>query len=182
MKRMLTAAVFLAAAMGMGAASAATVVYSPGGVGAPAPANKITTEDVDIGDFVSTTEILSPGDTAEFQYTALSDLRVNGFSLSGTDNASGTDLANVKFGFTSPATNSFTSIFAGPGGTGSATGSLPFLVASAGDTFTIFWEDGVTAPVAVTASFNVSQIPLPAGLPLLVGALAVLGVARRRAA
>jgi len=182
MKRMLTAAVFLAATIGAGAASAATVVYAPGGVGPPASANKITTVSVDVGDFVSSAEALAPGDTAEFQYTAVSDLRVAGFSLSGSDGSNGTALADVKFGFSSPAMNSFASIFPGPGNTGSATGSLPSIVASAGDTFTIFWENGMTGPVGVTASFNVSQIPLPAGLPLLVGALAALGIARRKIA
>ena len=47
--------------------------------------------------------------------------------------------------------------------------------------FTIYWAETIIAPVSITAAFATSAIPLPAALPLLAGALGVLGLARRKA-
>ena len=52
----------------------------------------------------------------------------------------------------------------------------------AGDTLTIYWENGNVGQVPVTFSFNTTAVPLPAALPLLAGGIAALGIARRRKA
>lgn len=172
-------AAFVAAGLVAGtSASAAIVVYSPTAV-APPPANLVTARDISVGNFISATEVLAPGDTAEFTFTALEALRVSTIALSGTGNNGGSDLGNVEFGLTSATTNTFSTIISF-GKTASAFDSLPGLVLAAGDSFTIFWEDGIAAPVALTASFSTTAVPVPAALPLMIGGIAALGAVARK--
>lgn len=178
MNKFLKATAVVASLFAANAASAAVVVFGGGPV--PAPTNKVQSADITAGVSVTATEILNPGDSAEFTFTALENLRVNTISLAGTGSNSGTDLADVTFGFTASPTDMFDTI-TNTGTAASALDFLPGMVLAAGDSFTIFWEDGVAFPVGLTASFTTTAVPVPAALPLMVGALGLLGVARRRA-
>jgi hypothetical protein len=178
MNKFLKATAVVASIFAANAASAAVVVFGGGPV--PAATNKVQNADITAGVSVTATEILNPGDSAEFIFTALENLRVNTISLAGTGSNSGLDLADVTFGFTKPALDSF-SLINNTGTAASALDFLPGLTMAAGDSFTIFWEDGVAFPVGLTASFTTTAVPVPAALPLMVGALGLLGVARRRA-
>jgi hypothetical protein len=173
-------AALVAAGLAAGStASAAVVVYTPTAV-TPSGATLTVSADISVGQFVSAAEVLVPGDDAAFTFTALERLRVSTIALSGSGNNGGSDLANVEFGLTAATTGTFTSITSF-GSSASAIASLPGFDMLAGESFTIFWEDGVSAPVALTASFSTTAVPVPAALPLMIGGIAALGaVARKR--
>ena len=178
MKSILTAAVFAASLAAGSAASAAIVVFTGGSP--VVPANTELAYDINPNDDVTVNVGLNPGDSAEITFTALKALRVGTIAMSGVGNNSGLDLENVEFGYTSATTNVFSSVNVVPGGSASAVGFLPGGLMKAGDTFTIFWEDGIALPVSLSTSFSTYDVPVPAALPLLIGALGVLGVAGRR--
>jgi len=171
----------VAAGLVMGtSASAAVVIYNPITDGpTPIGSTLVTSDDLVVGDTVTATEELLPGDKAEFTFTALEDLRVSRIALSGTDNRGGLDLANVEFGLTSATTDTFDSIVSF-GLTGAAFDSLAGFTLDAGEAFTLFWEDGIEAPVGLTASFQTTAVPVPAALPLLLGGIAALGAVSRK--
>ncbi|MGS4947990.1 VPLPA-CTERM sorting domain-containing protein [Meridianimarinicoccus sp. RP-17] len=174
----LKAAVVAAGLIAGTSASAAVVVYTPTAV-TPTGATLVTNVDLNVGQFITATEVLAPGDSAEFTFTALERLRVSTIALAGVDNNSGIDLGNVEFGFTSATTDSFSTIVSF-GATGSAIDSLAGLTLEAGESFTIFWEDGLSAPVGLAASFRTTAIPVPAALPLMIGGIAALGAVSRK--
>lgn len=178
MGNILKAALVAAGLIAGTSASAAVVVYTPTAV-APSGATLVTTVDISVGEFITAVEILVPGDKAEFTFTALEALRVSTIALSGTDNSGGLDLGNVEFGFTAATTDTFANITSF-GATGAAFDFLGGFDMAAGDAFTIFWEDGISAPVGLTASFQTSEIPVPAALPLLLGGIAALGAVARK--
>ena len=161
MKRFVTALATVAS-LSLASAASAAVVIDDGST--PNPTNHIVTANIYAGVSVSLTQVLAKGDTAQYVYTALERLKFSDIALSGTDSKSGT-------GF--PVIGSF-------GSTGFAGGSLPGGIMQAGDTLTIYWSNGNVGQVPVTASFSTSDVPLPAALPLLAGAIAALGIARRR--
>lgn len=166
MKSVTLAAAFAAATLAAGASSAATVIQ---------------TITIGPGDFVTTVEILAPGDTAGFTYNASGPLTVSDIAVSGTGNNGGSDIGNVTFGFTDPPTTSFPVVSVGPDGSSAfAGGTLPGVSLMSGESFSIFWSDGITAPVGVTASFTVAAIPVPAAMPLFLAGLGALGVVRQR--
>lgn len=133
----------------------------------------------------SDAQVISPGGSVEYAFTVLELLDVAAFSLSATGNNSGDDVAAITFGFTSPPTNSFTTIEiiadASFGG-----GFLPGGSFAPGDTFSIFFGDGVQNDASVTLSFDTTSpvaVPLPAAGLMLAAALMGIGVfgARRKA-
>jgi len=176
MKKLLAAATLAATLIVGSAASAAVVVWNPSSV-TPAGALLITPVDIGVGEFVNVTEILTPGDTARFVFTALEALRIDGISVAATGEIN--ELQQTLFGFTFPASIQFTNFF-GTATSASAVGTLPGFSMAAGDMFTIFWRDGIVTPVGVSTFFQTTPIPVPAALPLLAGGIAALGLLRRR--
>jgi hypothetical protein len=154
---------FLAAALVLVplAAQSATLVF---------PTNLI------VGQFVTEAQVINPGDSFEFRYTALEALDIASFALSATGNRGGLDIADIRFGLTLPGTNVFTDIH--DQGTSAYAGAfLPGLRLAAGDIFSIFFSDGISNPVGLTLSFiteEPSHVPLPASAPLL--GLGLLGL------
>ena len=152
---------------------------------AAAGASTVTyTTDLVVGQVVSEATVIYPGDEIQYTYNVLEDLDILSFSLSATGNSSGGDVADITFGFTSPGTNGYTTITV-VGTSAFGGGFLPGLQLSAGDTFSIFYGDGIINPVAVTLSFLTvapAPIPIPASGILLGAALlgAVAFAARRR--
>jgi hypothetical protein len=144
-------------------ANAATVTYN---------------SNLSVGSIVNEAQVILPGDELEFRYTALEDLSIVSFALSGTGTSSGGDVEDITFGFTSPGTNSFSSIVT-VGNTASGGGFLGGLSLMAGDVFSIFFSDGISNPVPLTLSFQTdppSAIPVPASGLFLASALAGFGV------
>ncbi len=177
MNTMIKSGVFAAAMLAGSLASAGTVIFDPNNP-PPSGGNTIITTDL-YGPALSValTQTLLPGDSYEYRFTFSKSLRISDIALSATGTAS--NVANVEFGPTSATTMVFTTIV--PTGTQSFGGaSLPGGTYAKGSTFSIFWEDGIDAPVSITASFVTSTIPVPAALPLLAGALGALGLARRK--
>lgn len=84
-----------------------------------------------------------------------------------------------QFGLTPATLTAFSTIV--PAGRRAAGAPLPGGTLARGDVFTIYLAETIDAPVSITAAFATSAIPLPAALPLLAGALGVLGLARRKA-
>jgi len=179
MKHILAAAALAALMTAGSVANAAIVVFQANA--APVAANKVSNADISIGDFVVATEILAPGDTAEFVFTALEKLRVSTISLSGSG-VGKTNLGFVRFGFTDALGQSFMTdgSVAVTNGSAAATAFLPGGVLNKDDVLTIFWGGPLTSPAGVTASFVTTAVPIPAALPLLLGGIAALGVASRR--
>ena len=177
METMIKSGIFAAAMLAGSIASAGTVVFDPNNPPPPSGNTIITTDLYAPGLDVAVEQILLPGDTYEYVFTFSKNLRISEIALSATGTAA--NIANVGFGLTSAATGSFTTIV--PTGVQAfGISSLPGGTFAAGDTFTIYWEDGITAPVGISASFSTSTVPVPAALPLLAGALGALGLARRK--
>lgn len=178
MGNILKAALVAAGLIAGTSASAAVVVYTPTAV-APVESTLVTEVNISAGEFITAVEVLAPGGSAEFTFTALERLRVSTIALAGTDNRGGLDLANVEFGFTAATTDTFLNVTSfGP--TGIAFDSLAGFEMEKDDVFTIFWEDGVSAPVGLSASFLTTAVPVPAALPLLLGGVAALGAVARK--
>lgn len=130
----------------------------------------------------SFSQTLQPSESVEFRFKATERLSIAAFSLSGTGSNSGADLANITFGFSQPTSLSFPTVST----MGSAEAASTFLMGSVflkGQTFSIFFEDGIDKPVSLTASFataSVPVVPLPASGMLLLTALLGAGVAGAR--
>ena len=172
MNRVLRSAVFSAAVLAGSMVSAGTVLFDPndGIVVECWP----TVSDLAPGLTVAVTELLVPGCAASpFIFVATKALRISDIALSATGTAA--NIGKVRFGLT-PATTltAFGTIV--PAGRQAFGGArLPGGTLARGDIFTIHWDEGISA------AFTTSAIPLPAALPLLAGALGVLGLARRKA-
>ncbi|MEV8466547.1 hypothetical protein AB0T83_07095 [Fluviibacterium sp. DFM31] len=181
MKAILRGAAVAAALLTANAASAAVVVYGAGPT--PAAVNALVMTDISVGDTVNVADVLSPGDLDEFKFTALERLRVNTIALSAT--SSRATVRAIKFGLTSATTSSFLNdgqIFTFGPTSSVGVASLNGFVMNAGDMFSLYWtESGATSAASINASFTTSEVPLPAALPLLAGALGLLGMARRKA-
>lgn len=144
-------------------ANAATVTYST---------------DLAVGSIINEAQVILPGEELEFQYTALEDLNIVSFSLSGTGNSMGGDVEDITFGFTSPGTNPFTTIMLS-GNTAFGGGFLDGFSLMAGEVFSIFFSDGITNPVPITLSFQADPplaIPVPASGLFLGSALVGFGL------
>ena len=154
--------------------SAGTVVFDPNG-SQPQCANTILVSNLAPELTVAVAEIWVPGSGCVFpmQFVAKTALRISDIALSATGTAA--NIGKVRFGLT-PATTltAFGTIV--PAGRQAFGGArLPGGTLARGDIFTIHWDEGISA------AFTTSAIPLPAALPLLAGALGVLGLARRKA-
>ena len=154
--------------------SAGTVVFNPNGP-QPQCANTILVSNLAPELTVAVAEIWVPGSGCVFpmQFVAKTALRISDIALSATGTAA--NIGKVRFGLT-PATTltAFGTIV--PAGRQAFGGArLPGGTLARGDIFTIHWDEGISA------AFTTSAIPLPAALPLLAGALGVLGLARRKA-
>ena len=137
----------------------------------------ITTPLTAAGLDVAVTQTLLPGDSYEYVFTFAKALKISDIVLSATGTAA--NIANVEFGLT-PATTMVFSTIVPTGAQAFGGASLPGGTFAKGSSFTIYWEDGIDAPVSITASFTTSAVPVPAALPLLAGALGALGLARRK--
>ena len=172
MNLVLRSGVFSAAVLAGSMVSAGTVLFDPndGIVVECWP----TVSDLAPELTVAVTEILVPGCAAgPFIFVATKALRISDIALSATGTAA--NIGKVRFGLT-PATTltAFGTIV--PAGRQAFGGArLPGGTLARGDIFTIHWDEGISA------AFTTSAIPLPAALPLLAGALGVLGLARRKA-
>ncbi|WP_116134640.1 hypothetical protein [Tropicimonas sp. IMCC34043] len=133
----------------------------------PAAANAATVtfdRDLYAGQFVSEGSLLYPDASIEYRYTALEDLVISSFALSATGNSSGLDVNEIRFGFSLPGTDKFTtSMVSGASSFGGA--FLPGRSLTAGDVFSVFFDDGITNPVAVTLSFQPAAAPAPIPVP-----------------
>ena len=171
MNRILRSAVFSAAVLAGSMVSAGTVLFDPndGIVVECWP----TVSDLAPGLTVAVTEILVPGCAAgPFIFVATKALRISDIALSATGTAA--NIGKVRFGLTPATLTAFSTIV--PAGRQAFGGArLPSGTFARGDIFTIHWDEGISA------AFTTSAIPLPAALPLLAGALGVLGLARRKA-
>jgi len=149
-----------------------------------AHAATVFTSAISAGQFVSEAAVLRRGGLIEFRYNVLEDLNIQSFAVSATGNKSGIDVANIRFGFTNPGTNMFTTVLM-TGTSSFGGGFLSGLTLTAGDQFSIFFNDGIRSKVALTLSFLTkmpSQVPLPAPAILLMAALAGLGAFAKRKA
>ncbi len=147
--------------------------------------------DLVAGQDYSFAQALMPGELVTWKFTALDDFSIGSFAIAGTGSSRGSDLANLRFGFSQPETEAFSSIVTASTGT-SATGS-GFLMGNtyaAGDMFSIFLSDGLEKSIGTTVSFEtveimtppVPAIPLPAA-GLLLGTVLLGGgafAARRK--
>lgn len=177
MSTMLKSGIFAAAMLAGSIASAGTVIYDPNNPPPPSGNTVINTPLTAAGLDIAVTQTLLPGDSYEYVFTFTKALKISDIALSATGTAA--NIANVEFGLTPATTMVFTTIV--PTGTQAFGGaSLPGGTFAKGSSFTIYWEDGIDAPVSITASFTTSPVPVPAALPLLAGALGALGIARRK--
>ena len=177
MNLVLRSGIFSAAVLAGSMVSAGTVLFDPndGNVVECWP----TGSDLAPGLTVAVTEILVPGCAAgPFIFVATKALRISDIALSATGTAA--NIGKVRVGLTPATLTAFGTIV--PAGRQAFGGArLPGGTLARGDIFTIHWDEGIDAPVSISAAFTTSAIPLPAALPLLAGALGVLGLARRKA-
>ncbi len=148
----------------------------------PAMAQAVTvTTDISADQPYTFSYDLFPNTTNEFIFNVTEDLDIDGFALSGTGTNSGVDLSDVRFGFALPADGKFTVITAGTIAAGF--GFLEGGSFMAGDTFMIYFTDGVKNKVGTTLSFDTTSpaaVPLPAAGGLLVLAIGAVAAARRK--
>jgi len=136
------------------------------------------TSDLYADDYITEATVLNPGDEIEFTYNVMEDLDIASFALAASGNNAGADIGAITFGFASPGDTHYTTIVS----IGSSTfggGFLPGVQLSAGDTLSIYFNDGIEHPVSVTLSFLTTApapIPLPASGVLLAVALLGMGV------
>jgi hypothetical protein len=128
--------------------------------------------------------LLDPLEEVEYVFNVLEALKIDSFALSGTAAAAipgeaADDVGDVLFGFTDPPSSGF-SIVNDFGNSAAGFGSLPGGVFAVGDTFSIFFADGIQNPVAFTVSFQTAQIPVPAAGLLLAPVLVAGGVVAMR--
>ena len=176
-QRILTAAV-IALMVASGAASAATITKNGTTV-------NTNTSSFAIGDDLTFTDALSPNDGISlysFTFTATQRAVVSFIALAATGVSSGADIQNVRFGYNSPPSQSFSAPVVLPGGSAFATGSLIGFTINKGSSFSVYFSEvqQLMKTVGVTGSFTVAAVPIPASLPIFASALALLGLARRR--
>ncbi|WP_193142566.1 MULTISPECIES: hypothetical protein [unclassified Meridianimarinicoccus] len=181
MKAILRVTAVAAALLTANAASAAVVVYGAGPT--PAAANAMVLTDISVGNTVNVADVLSPQDLDQFKFTALERLRVNTIALTATGTRA--TVRAIEYGLTSSTTMSFLNdgqIFTFGPTSSIGVASLNGFIMNAGDMFSLYWSGANTqSPASINASFTTSEVPLPAALPLLAGALGLLGMARRKA-
>lgn len=112
-----------------------------------------------------------------FTFTASEDIKVFNFSVSGS--GSNADLSEITFNLDFLAPPAITWDGYVPNGT-SAFGSFEDFYLDAGESFTLtFFEPGDVNATVGGYFDTVAAIPVPAALPLMVGALGMLSLARR---
>lgn len=117
-----------------------------------------------------------------FSFTAMEDLQVVDFGVSGS--GSNAELLEISFNldFLLPPNLTWTSF--NETGT-SATGEFDDFTLLEGESFvlTFYTEEDTNANVSAFFTTEVAPVPVPAALPLMIGALGTLGIAgyRRKA-
>lgn len=145
---------------------------------------KAATVNADIGANETFTQgfDMESGDTQEFNFSVTEDLVISQFAISGSAPSSADDLANIRFGLTSPPQDRFDNIesvddvFA-------ATNFVEGAMFEVGETFSFYFTDGNEGDVSLTLSFDTetpAPIPVPAAGMLLLSALAGGAVFSRR--
>ncbi len=124
-------------------------------------------------------EVINPGDSLEFRFNVLTDLKIAQFVFSATGNSSEADVRDIKFGMIEPLTGFFTQIDS-EGTSAGAFGFLDGATFMAGQIFSIYLEDGITLPVPVTMSFETTAVPLPAAGLLMAPFVVAAGLVSRR--
>lgn len=148
-------------------------------------ANAVTfnfaTEELSIGDFFSDDATLNAGDTFVYNFEAEEDLRVSSFI--SVEGAGPRDAVEATLVGVDAALSGFDSI---PqfGSNIQGESDIPGFVLAAGETFTFtFQNNGPTGSSIFTGlSFFTAPVPLPAGIALLLTAVAGVGIASRRKA
>lgn len=163
----------LAAAMALMAsgAGAATVTYNAGSIGAD--------------DFSVSSSTKQPNDTLVFQYTAVANFDIEGFSITANGGSGGSDISALRVDYAINGTPIATDLVFGPSRvSGGRANSSVFLSGyeriQDGDVFTLLFRETTVRPVALTIVFDTVAVPLPAAGGILALALVGGGMAVRR--
>lgn len=168
----MAASVVALAAM-VGSVSAATTTFEIGD-------NELTANGDDV---LTNTQLLGGGDSETIEFTALEDLFVLDFLLTGNGFNEGEDLMTVIFGVDradGTRTEDTFDEYRIRGSNAIAFGDLEGFRLASGESFSFTYDYAGEKNADVDMSFTTSPIPVPAAGGLLLGALGLGGFVARR--